>query len=566
MSFGTASSVQVDALEIGLEVPASSWSSIRLVGSTPLSADRDGESFRIWSVPLAPGDNALELEALHADGQLVRKHLLVRNSATPISPLRVRFEPEVCQPGEVVHASLILDEALADPIQILLDVDRDGLTDFAYSPDDRITLTFTSTGIFKPRVSVRTRDGMLFSNIIAHTHAIRCLPANDPQPNWGPAQALPALSDVEALSGGRFMGLAPLQRRALIFDGHGIVSQEISLSMCVAPQGLAVDSNGDVYVADRGAHAVVRLSAELGYVLDASFGDGGVLGRQGTAPLEFDSPSDVALIHDVLDRSLRIFVADTGNHRVQIIDNTGRVLVLTNGVGGPGGWPAFERPTRLVALPGGGVAVIDREQHSVRALGIDGVPIEFGLHGASTGGLGLGDPVSVSIAPSGGLLLVGDAIGPRAHLMTMTGVRVRSWSLDRVPEALAWAQLDPAPRLLVAGDGSSGGLIGYAVREDPEGFESVDAARAAIAAIVSGDPTGGPVDAQLAETLIVLLADPVASTELVQTLSGIDSFTLVSSSGNYALVQGRRTGQAAAELQLLLNRDERSAMWSLVNL
>jgi len=82
----------------------------------------------------------------------------------------------------------------------------------------------------------------------------------------------------------------------------GIGSAPGQLNM---PQGMALGPNGSAWVADTGNHRVQVFSAEG--KLDA------VLGRQGSGLGEFQSPSGLAW-HDG-----RMYVADTGNKRIHVI-------------------------------------------------------------------------------------------------------------------------------------------------------------------------------------------------------------------------------------------------------
>jgi signal transduction histidine kinase/sugar lactone lactonase YvrE len=72
------------------------------------------------------------------------------------------------------------------------------------------------------------------------------------------------------------------------------------------PEGLALDRDGNLWVADYGRDRVVKLSASDGHLLIA-------LGTRGSASGEFSGPKGVA----VDPTSGRLFVADTGNGRVQ---------------------------------------------------------------------------------------------------------------------------------------------------------------------------------------------------------------------------------------------------------
>lgn len=88
------------------------------------------------------------------------------------------------------------------------------------------------------------------------------------------------------------------------------------------PQGVALDGAGRVYVADHGNDRVVRLSADGGTV-ELS------LGRQkkhekpakGSGPGEFHAPWDVAV-----DANGDVYVADAGNRRIQVFDEGGGFL------------------------------------------------------------------------------------------------------------------------------------------------------------------------------------------------------------------------------------------------
>jgi sugar lactone lactonase YvrE len=72
------------------------------------------------------------------------------------------------------------------------------------------------------------------------------------------------------------------------------------------PTGVALDTQGNVYVADRDLNRVRLLSPQLQPL--AEWGSGRRTGYLG----EFDSPSGVAV-----DATGNLYVADTGNHRIQ---------------------------------------------------------------------------------------------------------------------------------------------------------------------------------------------------------------------------------------------------------
>jgi len=80
------------------------------------------------------------------------------------------------------------------------------------------------------------------------------------------------------------------------------------------PHGICANSRGDVYVADTGNHRIVRLynsGSKLEYVTD--------IGGQGIGEGQFISPEQVAL-----DNSGNIYITDTGNSRVQVFDKNNK--------------------------------------------------------------------------------------------------------------------------------------------------------------------------------------------------------------------------------------------------
>ncbi len=70
------------------------------------------------------------------------------------------------------------------------------------------------------------------------------------------------------------------------------------------PRGIAVDAEGNVYVAEGGNHRVQKFDGEGKFLM--------ALGSQGNQPGQFQEPWGVAV-----DRQGNIYVADTWNHRIQ---------------------------------------------------------------------------------------------------------------------------------------------------------------------------------------------------------------------------------------------------------
>ena len=71
-----------------------------------------------------------------------------------------------------------------------------------------------------------------------------------------------------------------------------------------SPQGIAVDSSGNVYVSDTGNHRIKKYDSSGNYLDD--------WGSQGSNNQKFESPQGIAV-----DNNRKIYVADTNNHRIK---------------------------------------------------------------------------------------------------------------------------------------------------------------------------------------------------------------------------------------------------------
>jgi sugar lactone lactonase YvrE len=106
-----------------------------------------------------------------------------------------------------------------------------------------------------------------------------------------------------------------------------------------APEDVKVAADGSLYVADTGNHRVRRIDANGKITTVAGSGKKGFSGdgrRAVTARL--NQPSDIAL-----DANGNLYVADRGNHRLRLVTAAGTILTIagtgSRGLGGDGGLP-----------------------------------------------------------------------------------------------------------------------------------------------------------------------------------------------------------------------------------
>jgi sugar lactone lactonase YvrE len=182
-----------------------------------------------------------------------------------------------------------------------------------------------------------------------------------------------------------------------------------------APEGIAVDGNGNLFVADRD-NFVIRKVTPAGVVstLAGSPGARGFADGTGSAAL-FDDPSAVAV-----DGGGNLFVGDRGNNAIRKVTPEGMVTTLAGSTisgwaDGTGSAARFDRPSGLAVDDQGNVFVTDEGNHAIRKVTTLGVVTTIGGTPGVTGtNSGVGPdalfylPVGVAVDPTG-MLVVADA-------------------------------------------------------------------------------------------------------------------------------------------------------------
>ncbi len=118
-----------------------------------------------------------------------------------------------------------------------------------------------------------------------------------------------------------------------------------------SPDGIALGSGGEVYVADEGNNRVQKFTADGTFLLS--------WGVFGTDPGEFNGPKGIAV-----DASDNVYVAEVGGDRIQKFDSTG-AFILEWGVFGAGNGD-FNEPNDIDIGPGGNVYVADSSNFRIQ--------------------------------------------------------------------------------------------------------------------------------------------------------------------------------------------------------
>lgn len=116
------------------------------------------------------------------------------------------------------------------------------------------------------------------------------------------------------------------------------------------PTGVAVDASGNVYVADLGNHKIRKVTPD-GNVSTLAGSTAGYLDGQGTSA-KFNKPADVAV-----DANGNIYVADYSNNKIRKITSDGTVSTLAGTTYGYAkyrvvapSWSGFAIPTILKTI------------------------------------------------------------------------------------------------------------------------------------------------------------------------------------------------------------------------
>jgi mucin-19 len=193
-----------------------------------------------------------------------------------------------------------------------------------------------------------------------------------------------------------------------------------------APNGTAVDANGNIYVADIGNN-VIRKVTPAGLV--STFAGTGAVGAT-------DGPGDVATFNGpsgiTIDGAGNLFVADYGNNLIRQINPAGKVTTFAgSGVGSlinaTGINATFRNPQGVAVDLQGNVYVADAGNSVIRMITPGGVVTTFagsGLTGASNGPAGQASfnrPAGVTV-DIGGNVFVADAANNLIRKITPAGV------------------------------------------------------------------------------------------------------------------------------------------------
>jgi sugar lactone lactonase YvrE len=260
-------------------------------------------------------------------------------------------------------------------------------------------------------------------------------------------------------------------------SGYSGDSGSATAAQLNSPNGVAVDSAGNLYIADTSNHRIRQVTPAGTISTVAGTGTAGYTGDSGAATsARLNSPSAVTV-----DSSGNLYIADQSNHRIRKVTSGGTISTLAgsgtrtfSGDGGQATSAALNAPYGVAVDSSGNVYIADQYNYRIRKIDLSGMISTFGGNGlyrmAGDGGLATSAQLSTprgTVMDSAGNLYIADyanhrvrKVAPGGTITTIAGTGVYGYSGDNGPATSAklaypgGVALDAAGNLYVGDQGN----------------------------------------------------------------------------------------------------------------
>ena len=181
------------------------------------------------------------------------------------------------------------------------------------------------------------------------------------------------------------------------FGGDGGAAIDAGLNF---PQGVAVDAFGDIYIADSDNHRIRKVAAASGIITTIAGASSDLLGDGGAATAGgLLNPSGVAF-----DFARNLYIADRGHHRIRRVDAESGIITTvagngSQGFGGDGGAAtaaALNEPHGVTVDSAGNLYIADSRNGRIRRVAAGSSIITTVAGNGSEGSSGDGGPATAA--------------------------------------------------------------------------------------------------------------------------------------------------------------------------
>ncbi len=306
-----------------------------------------------------------------------------------------------------------------------------------------------------------------------------------------------------------------------------------SAARFTSPQGAALDSAGNLYVADAGNYTIRKISPSgVVTTLAGSPGAAGSADGSGSAA-QFNSPRGVAV-----DGAGNVYVTDFVDHTIRKVTPDGLVTTLA-GVAGVFGWAdgtgdqaLFNRPFGIAADSPGNLYVADSGSQVIRKITAAGdvttLAGQAGVTGTKDGTVAdalFWEPIGVAVDRSGNVYVT-ESLGAKlrkitadGHTSTLAGLTANLGDADGVGSAARFSYptgvaVDASGTVYIADDGNNLIRSGHEVPPPPGSLARL---------IITSGPSLGFYNGQFR----FMLAGPVGGSVVVESSTDLVNWTPV---------------------------------------